>query len=105
MGDSRDGPRSRRGLPSAGAWAAMLTLWLPPAEAGAPEVGPGVRGPGGASLPGPVVAGTVVAGTAMAGAAMAESVLAGVEPVGATGAEGSLVERSMTGRGWNEGRT
>ena len=27
----------KRGLPSAGAWAAMLTLWLPPGEPGMAE--------------------------------------------------------------------
>lgn len=58
MGDTRDGQGHghgrKRGLPSVGAWAAMLTLWLPPAEAGAATPGaarpvavlPGPAGPG-----------------------------------------------------------
>ncbi|TPG60354.1 hypothetical protein EAH89_02940 [Roseomonas nepalensis] len=39
MGDTRDGHGRKRGLPSVGAWAAMLTLWLPPPEAGAAAQG------------------------------------------------------------------
>lgn len=82
MGDTRDGTGRKRGLPSVGAWATMLTLWLPPGEAGATP---------GAARPGPVLPGATLPGC------MAEASPAGAFAVPAPG--GAAAELPPAGPG------